>query len=95
MTTGVEMWVKIYSPTLRSIEVVQRAEKRARRARLYYMRSVFSIPLAPFDLASKEAGNTSMTTGGISGLIRLGAGNRNTIAAASRTLWKRTYRTDG
>lgn len=32
------MWVKIYSPTVKSIEVVKRAEKRARRARLYYMR---------------------------------------------------------
>lgn len=38
LMTGVEMWVKIYSPTVRSIEVVQRAEKRARRARLYHMR---------------------------------------------------------
>ena len=32
------MWVKIYSPTVKGIEVVKRAEKRARRARLYYMR---------------------------------------------------------
>ena len=38
--TGVEMWVKIYSPNVRSIEVVKRAEKRARRARLYYLRYV-------------------------------------------------------
>ncbi|KAL6722342.1 hypothetical protein ACLMJK_001449 [Lecanora helva] len=38
MTVGVEMWVKIYSPEVKSIEVVKRAEKRARRARLYYMR---------------------------------------------------------
>ncbi|MCJ1247937.1 hypothetical protein MMC30_005152 [Trapelia coarctata] len=35
---GTEMWVKVYSPTVVGIEVVQRAEKRARRARLYYMR---------------------------------------------------------
>ena len=35
---GVEMWVKIYSPNVEGIEVVQRKEKRARRARLYYMR---------------------------------------------------------
>lgn len=34
------MWVKIYSPNVKSIEVVKRAEKRARRARLYYMRYV-------------------------------------------------------
>lgn len=32
------MWVKIYSPNVRGIEVVKRAKKRARRARLYYMR---------------------------------------------------------
>ncbi|KAA6413340.1 MAG: mitochondrial ribosomal [Lasallia pustulata] len=35
---GVEMWVKIYSPNVAGIEVVQRKERRARRARLYYMR---------------------------------------------------------
>jgi large subunit ribosomal protein L19 len=37
---GVEMWVKIFSPNVQGIEVVQRREKRARRARLYYMRFV-------------------------------------------------------
>ncbi|KAI9802366.1 MAG: hypothetical protein M1833_001872 [Piccolia ochrophora] len=35
---GVEMWFKIYSPTVEAVEVVLRREKRARRARLYYMR---------------------------------------------------------
>ena len=35
---GTEMYVKVYSPTVVGIEVVQRAEKRARRARLYHMR---------------------------------------------------------
>ena len=35
---SVEMWYKIYSPNVEGIEVVQRKEKRARRARLYYMR---------------------------------------------------------
>ncbi|PMD21633.1 mitochondrial ribosomal protein-like protein [Hyaloscypha hepaticicola] len=35
---GVEMWYKIYSPNVEGIEVVQRAVKRARRARLTYMR---------------------------------------------------------
>ncbi|KAL9015513.1 MAG: hypothetical protein Q9185_007092 [Variospora sp. 1 TL-2023] len=38
MMVGVEMWVKVYSPKVRSIEVVERAQKRARRARLYYLR---------------------------------------------------------
>lgn len=35
---GVEMWYKIYSPNVEGIEVVQRRAKRARRARLTYMR---------------------------------------------------------
>ena len=35
---GVEMWYKIYSPNVEGVEVVQRKEKRAKRARLYYMR---------------------------------------------------------
>lgn len=35
---GVEMWFKIYSPNVEGIEVVQRRVKRARRARLYYLR---------------------------------------------------------
>lgn len=43
MMTGVELWVKIYSPNVRGIEVVQRALKRARRARLFYMRFVPSF----------------------------------------------------
>lgn len=35
---GTEMWVKIYSPTVAGIEIVERRVKRARRARLYYLR---------------------------------------------------------
>jgi large subunit ribosomal protein L19 len=35
---GVEVWYKIYSPLVEGIEVVQRAQKRARRARLTFMR---------------------------------------------------------
>lgn len=35
---GVEMWYKIYSPNVEGVEIVQRKEKRARRAKLYYMR---------------------------------------------------------
>jgi large subunit ribosomal protein L19 len=37
---GVEMWYKVYSPLVEGIEVVQRRVKRARRARLTYMRKV-------------------------------------------------------
>ncbi|RPA94816.1 hypothetical protein L873DRAFT_1566441, partial [Choiromyces venosus 120613-1] len=35
---GVEMWLKVYSPIIDSINLVQRKEKMARRAKLYYMR---------------------------------------------------------
>ncbi|KAI1082278.1 translation protein SH3-like domain-containing protein [Whalleya microplaca] len=35
---GVEMWFKIYSPNVQGIEIVWRRPKRARRARLTYMR---------------------------------------------------------
>ncbi|KAI1494731.1 translation protein SH3-like domain-containing protein [Biscogniauxia mediterranea] len=35
---GVEMWFKIYSPTVTGIEIIWRRPKRARRARLTYMR---------------------------------------------------------
>ncbi|KAK4501635.1 hypothetical protein PRZ48_007444 [Zasmidium cellare] len=35
---GVEMWYKVYSPNVEGIEIVQRKEKRARRAKLTYMR---------------------------------------------------------
>lgn len=35
---GAEMWVKIYNPAVVGIEIVQRAERRSRRARLTYLR---------------------------------------------------------
>ncbi|KAI5928552.1 translation protein SH3-like domain-containing protein [Camillea tinctor] len=35
---GVEMWYKVYSPTVTGIEIIWRRPKRARRARLTYMR---------------------------------------------------------
>ena len=35
---GCEMWVKVHSPNVKGVEVVQRTPKRKRRARLYYMR---------------------------------------------------------
>ena len=40
---GTEMWVKVFSPTVVGIEVVQRVEKRVRRARAYYFRYVDAI----------------------------------------------------
>ncbi|TDZ24136.1 54S ribosomal protein subunit img1 [Colletotrichum orbiculare MAFF 240422] len=38
MKLGVEMWYKIYSPTVVGIDIVWRRPKRARRARLTYLR---------------------------------------------------------
>lgn len=38
---GVEMSVKVFSPNVQSVEIVQRAARKARRARLYFMRYVF------------------------------------------------------
>jgi large subunit ribosomal protein L19 len=42
---GVEMWIKVFSPNVESVEIVQRTEKRKRRARLYYMRFVSFLGL--------------------------------------------------
>jgi Ribosomal protein L19 len=44
---GVEMWIKVFSPNVESVEIVQRTEKRKRRARLYYMRYVLDNSISP------------------------------------------------
>ncbi|KAJ5461895.1 uncharacterized protein N7458_003447 [Penicillium daleae] len=36
---AVEMSVKVFNPNVQSMEIVQRAQRKIRRARLYYMRS--------------------------------------------------------
>ncbi|KAF7718834.1 Uncharacterized protein PECH_005834 [Penicillium ucsense] len=36
---AVEMSVKVFNPNIQSVEIVQRAQRKIRRARLYYMRS--------------------------------------------------------
>ncbi|RDL40934.1 Translation proteins SH3-like protein [Venustampulla echinocandica] len=66
---GVEMWFKIYSPNVEGIEVVQRKEKRARRARLTYMRkpkhdmgSVQNIVLAYQRSRGALRGNTEINS---------------------------------
>ncbi|MCJ1287632.1 hypothetical protein MMC26_006984 [Xylographa opegraphella] len=51
---GTELWVKVYSPTVVGIEVVQRAERRARRARLYYMRYANATVGYPADMIIRE-----------------------------------------
>jgi len=35
---GTEMWVKVYSPTVAGMEIVQKSQRRMRRARAYYFR---------------------------------------------------------
>ncbi|KAL1957018.1 hypothetical protein VTO42DRAFT_6395 [Malbranchea cinnamomea] len=35
---AVEMWIKVYNPNVKSVEIVQRCQRRVRRARLTYMR---------------------------------------------------------
>lgn len=42
---GVEMWFKLYSPAIEDIDLVQRKAKKARRAKLYYMRYVYLLSL--------------------------------------------------
>ena len=80
---GIEMWYKVYSPSVEGIEVVQRREKRARRARLYYMRWV-----AFLSWRVKGRGSCAGESLGFSGfwdflLITL-AGNLSTIWDRSR-----------
>lgn len=58
------MWVKVYSPNVTAIEVVKRAEKRARRGKLYYMRYVVVIVVAPNPPASLFILVTASGSGG-------------------------------
>ena len=54
------MWYKIYSPNVEGIEVVQRRVKRARRARLYYMRYVLMFGVCARTILMWNADNRSM-----------------------------------
>lgn len=65
MRTSTEMWYKIYSPTVAAIDIIWRRPKRARRAKLTYMRKprhdmgnvdnlVFAWRKERFALRSKE-----------------------------------------
>jgi ribosomal protein L19 len=40
---GVEMWLKVFSPVIDSVNLVMRRPKRSRRAKLYYMRFVLTF----------------------------------------------------
>lgn len=68
------MWFKIYSPNVEGIEVVQRKAKRARRARLTYLRkpkhdmgSVQNIVLAYQKSRGALRGSTTGATGELKG----------------------------
>lgn len=76
---SVEMWVKVYSPNVQGIEVVRRKQRRARRARLTYLRkkkhdmgSVQNI------VAQYERGARVKEDGGLTLIAGVDAGvNRN------------------
>lgn len=72
---AVEMSVKAFSPTVQSVEIVERAKRKPRRARLYYMRYVF--PMCDFFSVLSD----------ILMLDSLISGPRSTIAAVWRMLW--------
>ena len=84
LMVGVEMWVKVYSPNVQAIEVVKRAEKRARRGKLYYMRYVVAFDsYDPPPFYSPFFGLAGMCVDGW--LIRMGdIGYRNMI----RVVWR-------
>lgn len=76
--TGVEMWVKVYSPNVAGIEVVQRKERRARRARLYFMRYVHFLAFFTGEDRGLGGRFCANTNGGV--------GNRDMIVAVYR-MW--------
>lgn len=71
---AVEMSVKVFSPNVQSVEIVQRAERKPRRARLYYMRFVYPGLFSTFSWTPVL-------------IDLLATGPANTIAAVSRMLW--------
>lgn len=81
------MWFKIYSPNVEGVEVVQRRAKRARRARLYYMRCVLVFAVS-----------RRVCTRGCMAMRRLNTNciidNPNTISARSETSSVNTFATD-
>lgn len=88
---GVEMWVKVYSPTVKGVEVVRRAEKRARRGRAYFMRYVFGVFsfLASFLCFWEMEGMVGFVGSGGKGRgLMEGLGNRNMTRAVWRGRWR-------
>jgi len=50
---GVEMWYKVYNRNVAGIEIVKRAAKRARRARLTYLRQPKHDPGSVVDIVAQ------------------------------------------
>lgn len=71
---GTEMSIKIYSPSVLSMEIAARTEKRKRRARLYYMRKpkhdVGSVQRAVDQYLRKKAALTGGRLGAEYGQMR-------------------------
>lgn len=80
---GVEMSIKVFSPNVQSVEIVQRAERKPRRARLYYMRYVNFIFL-PYIFMRRILLTMFFSTGPAS-----------MIAAAWRILWPPMFARSG
>lgn len=57
--TSVEMSVKVFNPNISSVEIVQRAPRKIRRARLYYMRSVKPMAHDLFSMTSTDSSQVS------------------------------------
>ncbi|KAJ9504442.1 hypothetical protein H2202_000498 [Exophiala xenobiotica] len=61
---GIEMSVKVHSPLVQSMEVAQRAKKRMRRARLYYLRKPEHDPGSVQKVVDQYLRQKAMLTGG-------------------------------
>lgn len=68
---GLEMQVKVHSPLVKSMEIAQRAPKRKRRARLYYLRKPEHDVGSVQKVVDQYVRQRALLTGGKSG-SRLG-----------------------
>jgi ribosomal protein L19 len=57
---GVEREFKLYSPGVAGIEIVQRAARKPKQKRIYYMRYVLGLPLTQGTTANVLVGTRSM-----------------------------------
>jgi ribosomal protein L19 len=87
---GVEMWYKVYNKNVAGIEIVKRRAKRARRARLTYMRKPKHDMGSVEDLVfawkrSKRVFSSGKTTAGAKGAVKGAAkGAKGAVAAKKK-----------